>query len=144
MEENVITTSTSSGLKSSEVQPGGIGAFLGQEDDKGQMYALGWAGRGLRKHEQAYSTYLAEHLACTYGLEQFDSVIRRCKVYLHVDHQPLIHLQNLSATHRKTLLRLQEMILTRNVEIVYTPGSLNSVSDFLSRHAYRVEAVGQP
>ena len=144
VEENVITTSTSSGLKSSEVQPGGIGAFLGQEDDKGQMYALGWAGRGLRKHEQAYSTYLAEHLACTYGLEQFDSVIRRCKVYLHVDHQPLIHLQNLSATHRKTLLRLQEMILTRNVEIVYTPGSLNSVSDFLSRHAYRVEAVGQP
>ena len=141
VEQNALTASTASGLKSEEVQPGGIGAFLGQEDDKGQMYALGWAGRGLKKHEKNYSTYLAEHLACTFGLEQFDAITRRCKVYLHTDHQPIVHLQNMSTTHKKTLLRLQEIILQRNVEIVYTPGSLNSVADFLSRHAYRVEAV---
>ena len=144
VEENVNTTSTASGLKSQEVQPGGIGAFLGQEDDQGQMYALGWAGRGLRKHERAYSTYLAEMLAATFGLEQFEATTRRCKVYLHVDHQPIVHLQNLSSTHKKTLLRLQEIILQKDVEIVYTPGSLNSVADFLSRHAYRVEVVERP
>ena len=138
---NVNTTSTASGLRSEEVQPGGIGAFLGQEDDKGQMYALGWAGRGLKKHEVAYSTYLCEHLGACFGLESFDYITRRCKVYLHVDHQPITHLQNMSSTHKRTLLRLQEIILQRNVEIVYTPGSLNSVADFLSRHAYRVEAV---
>ena len=58
---NVYTTSTASGLRSEEVQPGGLGAFLGQEDDKGQMYALGWAGRGLKKYEVAYLGNICQH-----------------------------------------------------------------------------------
>ena len=141
VDDSVTTSSTPSGIRSAEVQPGGIGAFLGQEDEKGQMYALGWAGRGLKKHEENYSTYLLEHLAATFGCQEFHSVTKGFKVYLHTDHQPLVHLQTLSSMHKKTLLRLQEIILEHNVEVVYTPGSLNSVADFLSRHAYRVEAV---
>ena len=124
--------------KAEEVQPGGIGCFLGQEDDQGRMYPLGYAGRGLKKHEAAYSAYLLEHLAAVYGLEQFDHMIRGYKCVLHTDHHSLTHLSNM---HKKTLMRLQEMILTRNVEIAYTPGDQNGASDALSRMAYKVNAV---
>ena len=124
--------------KPEEVQPGGIGCFLGQEDDQGKMYVIGFAGRGLKKNEASYSSYLLEHLSAVYALEQFDHIIRGYRCYLHTDHHPLTHLTNM---HKKTLLRLQEMILERDVQITYTPGPSNGASDYISRIAYRVEQV---
>ena len=121
-----------------DVQPGGIGCFLGQEDDQGRMHVIGFAGRGLKKNEEAYSSYLLEHLSACYALDQFDHVIRGKRCYLYTDHHPLTHLSNM---HKKTLMRLQEMILERDVRIVFQPGPANGCSDFLSRIAYKVEEV---
>ena len=121
-----------------DVQPGGIGCFLGQEDDKGRMNVLGFAGRGLKKNEEAYSSYLLEHLSACYALDQFDHVIRGQRCYLYTDHHPLTHLSNM---HKKTLMRLQEMILERDVKIVFQPGLANGCSDYISRVAYKVDAV---
>ena len=126
------------GKEQDEFQPGGVGAFLGQEGEDGKMYPLGYCGRGLKKHEVAYSAYLLEHLAAVYSLENFDHILRGHKTILHTDHHSLTHLSNL---HKKTLLRLQEMLLTRDVEIAYTPGTDNGAADAISRFAHQVEAV---
>ena len=127
-----------SGKEQEEYEPGGIGCFLGQEGEDGKMYPLGYCGRGLKKHEVAYSAYLLEHLAAVYSLDNFDHILRGHKTILHTDHHSLTHLSNL---HKKTLLRLQEMLLTRNVEIAYTPGSDNGAADAISRFAHQVNAV---
>ena len=126
------------GKEQDDFQPGGIGAFLGQEGEDGRIYPIGFCGRGLKKHEVAYSAYLLEHLAAVYSLENFDHILRGHKTILHTDHHSLTHLSNL---HKKSLLRLQEMLLTRNVEIAYTPGPDNGAADAISRFAHKVEAV---
>ena len=126
------------GKEQEEFEPGGIGCFLGQEGEDGKMYPIGYCGRGLKKNEVAYSAYLLEHLAAVYSLENFDHILRGHKTILHTDHHSLTFLSNL---HKKTLLRLQEMLLTRNVEIAYTPGSDNGAADAISRFAHQVQAV---
>ena len=138
---DINTSSIPESGQTPEVQPGGIGCFLGQEDDKGQMYVIGWGGRGLKKHEAAYSAFHLEHLAAVFALEEFQHIIRGHATTLHMDHKPLTAL---SSMKQKSLLRLQEKILEQqNLTLEYTPGPLNGTADMMSRFACRIEAVSR-
>jgi hypothetical protein len=52
------------------------------------------------------------------------------------DHKPL---EKLGKVHKKTLNRLQEMMMEYSFDIIYKPGS-EMPADFLSRHA--VDSIG--
>ena len=139
VKEDITTASIPEGGQVPEVQPGGIGCFLGQEDEKGQMYVIGWGGRGLKKHEAAYSAFHLEHLAGVYALEEFQHIIRGHPTTLHMDHKPITFLTSMK---QKSLMRLQEKILEQqNLTIEYTPGPLNGTADCMSRFACKIEAV---
>ena len=141
VKEDISSASIPESGQTPEVQPGGVGCFLGQEDDKGQMYVIGWGGRGLKKHEASYSAFHLEHLAAVFALEEFQHIIRGHRTTLHMDHQPLTAL---SSMKQKSLLRLQEKILEhQNLTLEYTPGPLNGTADVMSRFACRIEAISR-
>ena len=119
-------------------QIGGLGAFLAQENEAGKLVPIGYAGRGLRSHENNYSAYALELAAALFGLDEFNHIIERFPTRLFTDHQPLQAFMNpLSKTHRKTLNRLQESLMERDLKIQYHPGLLNGMADTLSRIKYR-------
>ena len=115
----------------SETIPGGVGASLIQIDTNGVPRAVGFASRGLSKHEKNYSAYLLELQAACFGIEYFDVYLRGRKFSLYTDHRPL---EKLSTVHTRTLNRLQHLMLDYNFVIKYKPGKENVVADFLSRN----------
>ena len=54
----------------SEDTPGGIGASLIQIDDDDNPRAVGYASRGLIKHENNYSALLLEMQAYVFGIPE--------------------------------------------------------------------------
>ena len=68
---------------------GGLGVFLAQQNEGGKLYPLGYAGRGLKSHEENYSAFLLELAAALYGLDEFHHIIDRFPTRLFTDHQPL-------------------------------------------------------
>ena len=123
---------------------GGMGAFLAQVQD-GKLVALGYAGRGLKSHEENYSAYLLELAAAVYGLDKFHTIIDKFPTRLFTDHQPLTAFSNpLSEVHTKTWRRLTDELVHRNVELQYHPGLLNGVADTLSRIDYSKAAGHEP
>ena len=127
--------------KSVENKIGGLGAFLAQQNERGNLYPLGYAGRGLKPHEENYSAFLLELAAALYGLDEFRHIIDGFPTRLFTDHQPLQAFANpLSKVHDKTLSRLQEAVIMKPVTIQYHPGLLNGVADTLSRIEYRRSA----
>ena len=128
--------------KSGDGPVGGLGAFLAQENAEGKLVPLGYAGRGLKPHENNYSAYLLELSAAIFGLDKFHTIIDRFPTRLFTDHQPLTAYSNpLSDVHRKTLRRLGEELMSRDLKIQYHPGLLNGMADTLSRINYR-KAMG--
>ena len=115
----------------SEGIPGGLGAALIQYDDEDIPHPVGFASRGLDKHERNYSAYLLELAAACFGISYFDVYLRGVKFSLYTDHRPL---EKLGKVHTRTLNRLQQLMLEYNFTIHYKPGKDNTVSDFLSRN----------
>ena len=111
--------------------PGGLGASLIQIDEQGIPRAVGFASRGLSKHERNYSAYLAELSACVFGIEYFQVYLKGRQFYLYTDHRPM---EKLSSTHTRTLNRLQQLMSEYNFVICYKPGRENCVADYLSRN----------
>ena len=127
--------------KDGATEVGGLGAFLAQQDEQGKIYPLGYAGRGLKKHEDNYSAYVLELAAALFGLEEFRHIIDRFPTRLFTDHQPLQAFSNpVSEVHRKTMTRLSEAVMAQPWTIQYHPGLLNGVADTLSRIEYRKTA----
>ena len=130
--------------KSGESKVGGLGAFLAQQNNGGRIYPLGYAGRGLKPHEENYSAFLLELAAALYGLDEFHHIIDRFPTRLFTDHQPLVAFSNpLSSVHCRTLTRLQESLMSRPLTVQYHPGLLNGVADTLSRIEFR-RTLGMP
>ena len=120
---------TDASLGSSDI-PGGLGACLVQyHNDIPKPVAF--ASRSLVKHEKNYTVFLLELTACVWGIQHFDTYLKDNHFFLYTDHRPL---EKLSTVHTKTLNRLQQLMLTYNFTIVYHPGKLNVVPDFLSRN----------
>lgn len=125
------------GAQGDSVYPGGLGAVLLQEDEEGTERVIAYASRSLRKHEKNYSAFLLELTAAVYGIEEFENYLRGRRFVLCTDHKPM---EKLSTVHKRTLNRLQQMMLEFDFELRYKKGSENAVADFLSRNAV-VEAI---
>ena len=115
----------------SEDRPGGMGASLVQFDDDGNPHPIGYVSRGLTSFERNYTAYLLELAACVYGIEKFHVYLSGKRFTLHTDHKPLEPLKNV---HKRTLNRLQQLMLEYDFDIAYKPGCENTVPDFLSRN----------
>ena len=109
--------------------PGGMGAILCQQAPNGEFNAIAYASRGLVKHELNYTPFLAELMACVWGMKHFDVYLRGRQFTLYTDHRPL---EKLGKVHTKTLNRLMEAMNEYNFTIEYKKGS-EMPADYLSR-----------
>ena len=112
--------------------PGGLGAVLSQLDEHGKERVIAYASRSLRKHERNYSAFLLEVTAAVFGIEHFDTYLLGKRFTLYTDHKPM---EKLSEVHKKTLNRLQQLMMEYDFTLCYKRGEENSVADFLSRNA---------
>jgi hypothetical protein len=119
------------GASGDQVNPGGLGAVLLQEQD-GEEKVIAYASRGLKTHEKNYSAYLLELTAAVFGIEHFDVYLRGRRFALYTDHKPL---EKLNAVHKKTLNRLQQQMCEYEFTMHYKRGDENTIADFLSRNA---------
>jgi hypothetical protein len=115
---------------------GGLGAILAQQDDQDNYRVIAYASRKLLKHEKNYTPFLLEMQAAIWAMEHFSTHLRGRHFTLVTDHKPL---EKLGKVHKKTLNRLQQLMMEFSFDIVYKPGS-EMPADFLSRHA--VSAIG--
>jgi hypothetical protein len=114
-----------------DVNEGGLGAMLMQDQPNGHKHPVGYASRRLVKHEKNYPTFLAEIAAANYGMEFFHHYLIGRPFKLYTDHKPMV---KLSKIHLKTLNRLQIKMQELHPEILYIEGKNNTVADFLSRY----------
>jgi hypothetical protein len=116
---------------------GGLEAVLLQQqstsaDEDKAWKVIAYALRPLKKHQKNYSAYLVEMAAAVWGIEHFDVYLIDKQFTLVTDHRPLEHL---GAVHKKTLNRLQHLMLEYDFTIEYRAGEENAVADYLSRNA---------
>ena len=107
----------------------GLGACLTQVQD-GVKRVIGYASKGLERHERNYTAFLLEHRAAVFGIEHFRHLLTGARFELVMDHKPLLPL---STTHKKTLSRLQQLMSEFSFHLRYRPGKENTVADALSR-----------
>ena len=119
------------GAAGDAVHPGGLGAVLLQEAEDGRERVIAYASRGLKSHERNYSAYLLELTAAVFGIEHFDTYLVGKRFTLYTDHKPM---EKLGEVHKKTLNRLQELMLAYDFTLLYRRGKDNAVADFLSRN----------
>jgi hypothetical protein len=115
---------------------GGLGAVLLQqqrtsEDEDKAWKVIAYASRPLKKHDKKYSAYLVEMAAAVWGIEHFDVYLIGKQFTLVTDHRPLEHL---GSVNKKTLNRLQHLMLEYDFTIEYRAGEENAVADYLSRN----------
>ena len=119
------------GAAGDRYNPGGLGAVLMQEDEKGVERVIAYASRGLKRHEKNYSAFLLEMAAAVFGIDYFDTYLLGRRFTLVTDHKPL---EKLSSVHKKTLNRLQQAMLEYDFVLRYKKGEDNAVADYLSRN----------
>src|SRR5436190_1919486 len=96
---------------------------------------VAYASRTLTATESSYAQIEKECLAIVFGLQRFEQyVVGRNDVLVETDHKPL------ESIFKKPLIsapkRLQRMLMRLqryNFNVIYKPGSLLFVADFLSR-----------
>ena len=93
---------------------------------------LGFAGRKLTQTEQNYSVSEKELLAVVYAYDKFYHYVFGRKIIFFTDHKPLVTAKQLKKPFGR-LGRLFLKISEADYEIVYKPGSVNYIPDFLSR-----------
>jgi len=69
--------------------PGGLGAILTQIDQQGNHYAILFASRQLKDHENNYSPFLLEAAAAVWGMDVFNEYLRGKQFILFTDQKPL-------------------------------------------------------
>lgn len=110
----------------------GIGAVLGQLDDKGQEYLCACISRSLNKHERNYPAYKGELLALTWAVQSFRAHLHGVHFVLYTDHRPLTWLmaaRDLTGQYSRWQMMLQEY----DFKVVHRPGLSHQNADTLSR-----------
>ncbi len=91
--------------------PGGLGAILNQMDEHGHHFAISFASRQLKDHEQNYSPFLLEAAAAVWGMGVFNEYLRGKLFILFTGHKPL---ETLGHLHTTMLNHLQAALLEHN------------------------------
>ena len=74
------------------------------------------------------------------GIEYFQVYLTGKHFYLYTDHKPI---KKLSSVHKRTLNRLQQMMMEYSFRIRYKPGKDNVVADNLSRNPISAIDIGR-
>ena len=111
---------------------GGMGAVLLQEDDEGQHHAIGYASRALKKNEQNYCAFLLEQATVVWAITYFEHYLAGQRFVVRCDNKPTVEL---GTVHKKTLSRLQELMLQFDFQLEHVQGKDNLAADALSRNA---------
>jgi hypothetical protein len=109
-----------------------IGGWIGQIHPDGTHPICYWS-RKLTSAERAYHIYDKELLALISLVEREGHLLRGIPFTANTDHRALEHLQSqpvLKGRQVRWMLTLQEY----DIKIVYHPGGLNTVADFLTRN----------
>ncbi len=109
----------------------GYGGVLLQFQN-GRNRAIAYFSRGLKAHEKNYSAYLLELGAAAAAIEHFHVYLYGTRFVLMCDHKPMVKLDKI---HKRTLLRLQELMGEYDFQMDYLPGAKNVIADALSRAA---------
>ncbi len=107
----------------------GFGGILLQQQEE-KMRVISYFSRALKGHERNYSAFLLEMAGAAQAIEAFHHYLYGVPLTLMCDHKPL---ERLCTVHKRTLLRLQELMGQYNFVIEYLPGKMNELADALSR-----------
>ncbi len=107
----------------------GFGGILLQQQE-GKMRVISCFSRALIGHKKNYSAFLLEMVGAAQAIEAFHHYLYGVPFTLMCDHKPL---ERLGTVHKRTLLRLQELMGQYNFVIEYLPGQMNKLADALSR-----------
>lgn len=107
------------------------GACLTQRQD-GEVRFIAFNSMTFNGAQLNYSTLDKELAALRWGVKSFQAFLYGAEFILNTDHQPLVYLQNMRLVDSR-LARTLEDLADFNFVIRYTPGSLNTAADTLSR-----------
>ncbi len=108
-----------------------FGGILLQQQE-GKMRVISYFSWALKGHEKNYSAFLLEMAGAAQAIEAFHHYLYGVPFTLMCDHKPL---ERLGTVHKRTLLRLQELMGQYNFVIEYQPGKMNELANALSRTA---------
>ncbi len=86
----------------------------------------------LKGHEKNYSAFLLEMAGAAQAIEAFHHYLYGVTFTLMCDHKLM---ERLGTVHKRTLIRLQELMGQNNFVIKYLPGKMNELADTHSRTA---------
>ena len=109
-----------------------IGAWLGQQDDNGDMHPIAFASCKLSNHQLNWPIIHKELYAVVWSVEHFDYLLYGNEIHLYSDHRPLQWLHSLSS-HSPRLARWSLLLQNRQITTHFIKGSDNVVADCLSR-----------
>jgi hypothetical protein len=105
----------------------GIGGVLMQDG-----YAIAYASRQLRCHEEHYPTHELELLVIVHALKVWRHYLLGNLVHIYIDHKSLKYLFTQPDLNMRQW-RWLELIKDYELEVHYHPGKANVVADALSR-----------
>ncbi len=105
----------------------GFGGILLQQQEE-KMRVITYISHALKGHEKNYSAFLLEMAGAAQAIEACHHYLYGVPFTLMCDHKPL---ERLGMVHKRTLLRLQELMGQYNF-IEYLPGMMNELADALS------------
>ena len=114
----------------------GLGGALIQEDARKNREIVSYASRTLTECEKRHSQIEKEALALAFAAERFKEYIIGLNVILETDHNPLIQVLQTKPLDELTprLQRIRMRLMRYNYKVVYVPGKLLVLADFLSRN----------
>src|SRR6185437_3597532 len=107
----------------------GLGCVLMQD-----QRVIAYASRGLRRHEENYTTHDLELAAVVHALKIWRHYLLGNPVHIYTDHKSLKYIFTQSELNLRQR-RWLELIKDYDLEIHYHPGKANVVADALSRKA---------
>ena len=105
----------------------GFGGILLQQQE-GKMRVILYFARALKGHEKNYSAFWLKMAGAAQAIEAFYHYLYGVTFTLMCDHKPL---ERLGMVHKRTLLRLQELMGEYNFVIKYLPGKVNELAEAL-------------
>ena len=117
-----------------------IGAVLSQEDSHGHLRPVTFLSRKMTDAEKNYGVHEQETLAIYYALRKLRHYIHGRHTTVFTDHHSIKYLTtqpNLTGRQYRWL----ELIQQFDLEILYRPGSQNTVADALSRSPEHLAAI---
>jgi hypothetical protein len=118
-----------------------IGGMLAQYDDKKISRVTAYYSRTLNQAEKNYSVFEREFLAITECVTKtFHKHLVNKKFFIITDHLPILHYMNNNIdTGPSRIIRARIKLMSYDFKLIYRPGKLCIVADYLSRFAHSKE-----